>query len=159
MRKKAREKATFMGKFATKSFFKLSLDSHVPAIKTFNDQHYLESGIIYFQLVEVTLRLAIYLLTSKQEVSESATERIEKERSFYRLILFLDLIKPDNGLSERLMDFNKHRNSFMHNLFFRKSADSLEEDLKAFCLEGMDLFDRLLILVNSRKRLDKEVVK
>ena len=159
MRKKAREKATFMGKFATERFFGLSMDLHLSAIEAFNDQHYLESGIIYFQLVEVSLRLAIHHLARKQKASESAIERIEKEQSFYQLILFLDLMKPDNGLSGKLIDFNKHRNSFMHNLLFQKSADSLKEDLKTFCLEGKDLFDCLLILVTSRRRLDKEVLK
>lgn len=153
------KKATFMGKFATESFIKLSMDLHGSAIKAFNDQHYLESGIIYFQLVEVTLRLVIHLLARKHEASESAIERIEKEQGFYQLILFLDLIKPDNGVSGRLVDFNKHRNSFIHNLFFRKSTDSLGEDLKAFCLEGKDLLDRLLILVTSKRRLGKQAVK
>jgi len=136
-------KATFMDNFMTENFFKLSFDLHIAAIDAFEDQHYLESGVIYFQLVEVALRVAIHFLARKQKASESAIERIEKEQSFYQLILFLDLIKPDNGLSEKLMDFNKHRNSFMHSLFFRKSPDSLEEDLKAFCLEGKDLFDEL----------------
>jgi hypothetical protein len=148
MGKKAKEKETFMGKFSTESFLKSSLHLHLSAINSFNDQHYLESGIIYFQLVEITLRLVIHLFATKQEVSRSATESIEEEQRFYQLILFFDLIKPDNGISGRLMDFNKQRNSFMHKLFIRKSADSLEEDLKAFCLEGKDLFDRLSKMVN-----------
>ena len=51
--------------------FKTSIYLHGAAIKAFDNGHYLESAIIYFQLVEFSLRLAIHLLSIRMGLSES----------------------------------------------------------------------------------------
>jgi hypothetical protein len=155
MVKKRRQK--FMDKFLDEDFIRLSADLHGAAIRAFNNQHYLESGVIYHQLVEIVIRLAIHLLAIRAGLSESVIRRMEKEQSFYQLILFLDLIKPNNSLSGRLQNFNKHRNDFMHNLFSFNSIKSLETVFRTFCLEGKDLTHHLLNLVNLQEddRIEK----
>ncbi len=132
--------------------FKTSIYLHGAAIKAFDNGHYLESAIIYFQLVEFSLRLAIHLLSIRMGLSESVMKRMEDEQSFYRLVLYLDLIKPDNNLSKRLLDFNGLRNDFMHELFYSfKSFDSLKKNLIEFCLEGKELTHHLLVMIGLRE--------
>ena len=64
----------------------------------------------------------------------------DDERSFSRLVLYLDLIKPDNGLSEKLLDLNKQRNTIVHRLFYEfESFDSLRDQLEEFCRKGVRL--------------------
>jgi len=120
-------------------------------IRAFQKGHYLESAIIYFQTVEFCLRLVIHLLAMRAGVSESPTKIVEDEQSFYRLVLYLDLLKPGNILSQRLLKFNKHRNEFIHGLYYAELSEAYENKLKSFCLEGKDLIHRLLTEIGLRE--------
>ena len=80
--------------------------------------HYLQSAIIIFQTVEHLLRIAIRGYGKGHGISEDSLKKAaDEEISFYRLVLHLDLIYPENGLSRRLLQFNKERNRIIHSLF------------------------------------------
>jgi hypothetical protein len=121
------------------------------ATRAFENGHYLESAIINFQTVEFCLRLVIHLLAVRAGISESPMKRLEDEQSFFRLVLYFDLLKPGNILSQRLIKFNNDRNDFMHKLYYSESVKSLETDLRKFCSEGGDLIHRLLVDIGLRE--------
>lgn len=106
---------------------------------------YLPAAIYIFQMLEGTLRMHINWLAREKNVSEENIKRIsEDEIVFPRLVLYFDVLRPDNGLSERLLNLNKKRNSIIHRLFFDfESLDSLKEFLEGFCQEGIELYKLL----------------
>ena len=122
--------------------------------KTFNGGEYLGSAVMQFQEVEWLLRLCIGALMPP-DCPESIIKRVlEEEDRFIRLINYFDLLKPDNGFSDRLFDFNKRRNNIIHKLFYAfESYDTLQDELKIFCEDGFKLFEDLsnfLALFNSK---------
>jgi len=128
--------------------------------------HYLESAIIIFQRLEILLRIILFSSAVKKRFSDFVLKRVEDEKNFFQLVLYLDFVEPDNNLSERLLKLNDKRNSIMHRLFQSfESYDSVKNDLKEFCLEGLVLNNRLskildrknvIRLVNTKKRTLKE---
>ena len=111
------------------------------SLDAFKDQHYLESSIIIFQTIEFLLRLAIKGYGRPHGVSDENIKKCsDDEISFSQLVLYLDLIKPENGLGEKLLDLNKERNAIVHRLFYEfDSFDSLQDQVKEFCLKGVRL--------------------
>ena len=81
----------------------------------------------------------------RQGVEEENIKKCsDDERSFSRLVLYLDLIEPRNGLSKKLLDLNRKRNLIVHRLFYAfDSYESLGDEVKAFCLEGAKLNEEL----------------
>lgn len=112
--------------------------------KTFSDGKYLGSSVIQFQKVDWLLRLCIAALMPP-DCSEKIIRRVlEEEDRFIRLINYFDLLKPDNGLSERLLDFNNRRNGIVHKLFYAfESYDALQDEIKKFCEDGFKLYEDL----------------
>jgi hypothetical protein len=115
--------------------------------KTFGGGEYLGSAIIQFQKVDWLLRIniAVSIVLINPESSESVIRRVvEEEDRFIRLVNYFDLLKPDNGLSQRLLEFNRRRNAIVHRLLYEfESFEDLQEELKKFCEEGFFLFDSL----------------
>jgi hypothetical protein len=141
MKKKTKK---FAGRITNGSLVERSEYLRKLADSAFNNKHYLESSIIYFQTVEFSLRLVIHLLSIRNGLSRRPMDEIEKERNFPHLVLYLDLLKPGNIFSQRLLRFNNSRNNFMHKLYFAESVEFLETGLKNFCIEGKDLIHHLL---------------
>lgn len=112
--------------------------------KTFSGGEYLGSAVIQFQKVDWLLRLCIGALIPP-DCPESIVKRVlEKEDRFIRLINYFDLLKPDNGFSNRLLDFNNRRNDIVHKLLYAfESYDTLQDELKIFCEDGFKLFEDL----------------
>ncbi len=125
--------------------FNIIDDLKQASLDAFGNQHYLESAIIIFQTIEFLLRMAVKGSGRGHGVSEENIKTCsDDERSFSRLVLYLDLIKPDNGLSEKLLDLNKQRNSIVHRLFYEfDSFDSLKDQVEEFCLKGARLNEEL----------------
>jgi hypothetical protein len=119
--------------------------------KAFNEKHYHESAVIYFQTLEFSLRLVVHFLGLRAGLSKSALERMEIERSFYHLILYFDLLDPGNSLSERLLKFINQRNDLIHKLYFSETNKLLEAYLIDFCLEAKDLIQNLIKEIAPRK--------
>jgi hypothetical protein len=118
---------------------------------SFDRQEYLASVLIYFQMVEGLLRHQISYFAFVNRVDEKAILKAsEDEQSFPRLVLYLDLVKPDNGLSKRLKDFGKKRNKIVHNLL-TFDLNSMKQDLRDFSIEGVRLYRNLLHLDVNKK--------
>lgn len=114
--------------------------------RTFGGGEYLGSAIIQFQKVDWLLRvnIAVLIVLINPESSESVIRRVvEEEDRFIRLVNYFDLLKPDNGLSQRLLEFNRRRNAIIHRLFEFKSFEDLQEELKRFSEEGFSLSNSL----------------
>ena len=116
-------------------------------VKAYRDKHYIESAIIGFQLVEVFLRLVIYLYAIKNASPKDIIERLEDEQRFFKLVIFLGLVKPDNELCHRLFKFNEKRNKIVHQLYYVESLTTSEITLKDFCKESMALIESFKKLV------------
>jgi hypothetical protein len=118
------------------------------ADEAFKSGHYLESAIINFQLVEFFLRLVIKIFAEKNQSAGSIVEKLKKEQRFFNLVIFLGLAKPDNGISERLFDFNATRNKVVHRIFNDfESIKSLKHELIAFHAESLELIEALRLLI------------
>jgi len=119
------------------------------AYETYKKGHYIESALINFQLVEIQLRLITHIFAKRIGLTDSTYKKIvEKEDRFFLLINYLDLLKPDNGLSDRLRKLNKERNDFVHGLLFtHQSLVTLNKSLKKFCDESVNLISDLFKLV------------
>ncbi|MBN1380679.1 MAG: hypothetical protein JXA41_03280 [Deltaproteobacteria bacterium] len=126
-----------------------SLELQSRAIESIKAGHYLEASIIIFQLVEIFLRIGIRGFGAKVGVKDSTlTKCAEEEISFSRLTRYLDLILPNNDISEELRELNAERNRIMHKLFFEfTDVNTLNERLKAFCLQGVELQNKLKLLL------------
>jgi hypothetical protein len=123
---------------------------HSIAYKAYRTGHYIESAIIDFQLVEIQLRIIIFLLAQRIGLSDSTYEMVEKEDRFFLLVIYLDLLKPDNGLSDRLRKLNKDRKDFVHGLLFIcLPSATLNKKLKKFSEEAIDLIGDLGELVEE----------
>ena len=113
---------------------------------SFDRQEYLASALIYFQMVEGLLRFQISHFAFVNRVDEKAILKAsEDEQSFSRLVLYLDLIKPDNGLSKRLQDFGKKRNKIVHKLL-TFDLNSMKQGLRDFSIEAVKLYRDVLHL-------------
>lgn len=116
------------------------LQVHNVAAEAFKNGHYLESVLIYFQAVELQLRLVLIVLCENARLQKI----IDDEDRFFRLINYLDLLKPDNNLSERLRKFNSTRNKVVHNLIFSfVSTGDLNKKLKSLSVEALALIKSL----------------
>ncbi len=126
-----------------------TLELQARALEALKAGHHLEASIIIFQLVEIFLRIAIRGFGAGSGVCDSTlTKCAEEEISFYRLTLYLDLILPANEVSEELRGLSRERNRIMHKLFFEfTEISSLNEVLKAFCLKGVNLQNKLRSLL------------
>jgi hypothetical protein len=120
------------------------------ADEAFENGHYLESAIIVFQLVEYFLRLTIHILAKQKNCSEKILEKTRLERSFFKLVIFLGLVKSDNGISERLFNLNNRRNQFMHKLFEQESVESIKTDLIDFYKESLESIEGLKSLIPKK---------
>jgi hypothetical protein len=120
---------------------KMSGHLWMAALEAFQNEKYLESAVIYFQMLDATLRYTIFILGKNKGLRSGVITRLaEHEDRFVRLVNYFDLLKPDNGLSSRLLDINKRRNKIIHRLLFSfESLDSLRKELKNFCKEGFEL--------------------
>jgi hypothetical protein len=113
---------------------------------SFDRQEYLAPALIYFQMVEGLLRYQMSYFAFVNRVDEKAILKAsEDEQSFPRLVIYLDLVKPDNGLSKRLQDFGKKRNKIVHELL-TFDLNSMKQDLRDFSTEGVKLYGDLLHL-------------
>lgn len=126
-----------------------TLELQARALESLKAGHHLEASIIIFQIVEIFLRISIRGFGAKVGVCDTTlTKCAEEEISFSRLTRHLDLILPTNDVSEELRNLNKERNRIMHKLFFEfTDVNSLDEALKAFCLKGVELQNKLKILL------------
>jgi len=108
--------------------------------------HYLQSAIIMFQTVETLLRILVLATAQSRGIMEEVVvETLQTEKSFYKLVFYLNLIDPDNILIPRLYAFNNTRNNVMHGLFDEfEDIKEYEGTLKTFCQEGMKLNNDLL---------------
>ncbi len=113
--------------------------------EAFDKGHYIQSALILFQAIETLLRIVIKTYGQRRGISDLAlTEAADREQSFLRLTLHLDLVYPENAFSESLRQLNRRRNDTMHRLFFEfESRDEMEGKLKEFCLEARLLRDTL----------------
>lgn len=113
--------------------------------EAFEKGHYIQSALILFQAIETLVRIVIKTYGQKKGISDQAlTEAADREQSFLRLTLHLDLVYPENTFTEGLRQLNRWRNDTMHRLFFEfESRDEMEGKLKEFCLEARLLRDTL----------------
>ena len=113
--------------------------------EAFEKGHYIQSALILFQAIETLLRIVIKTCGQRRKISDQAlTEAADREQSFLRLTLHLDLVYPENTFSENLRQLNRRRNDTMHRLFFEfESRLEMEEKLKEFCIEARLLRDTL----------------
>ncbi len=113
--------------------------------EAFEKGHYIQSALIWFQAIETLLRIVIKTCGQRRNISDLAlTEAADREQSFLRLTLHLDLVYPENTFSENLRQLNRRRNETMHRLFFEfESRREMEDKLKEFCLEARLLRDTL----------------
>lgn len=137
-----------MASFANTDIVKSLNDS---ALEAFKKGDYFQSAIINFQRVEILLRLVVHISARNNGSTMDIIEKIENEKHFFNLVIFLGLVKPDNGISRRLFDFSRRRNDFMHNLFYAgKHINSLKKELKNFSYEGVEL-SRILSIMTEVK--------
>src|SRR5881628_237266 len=113
---------------------------------------HLEAGIILFQTVEALLRWAIWYLGQIEGVSTHILNReVEPEQSFARLVLYLDLVCPSNGVSADLRDLKSRRNRLFHRLFTEfESVEDLRDQLRQFCRDCTNLNVALRSLVETK---------
>ena len=111
----------------------------VTAVAAVEKQNYFEASIILFQTVEGLLRIAVKLFAEGHGASKGTLEKCaDNETSFWRLVLHLDMIRPDNGLGAQLLALNAQRNKIMHRLFYDfDSAEQLQQELRSFCKKAM----------------------
>lgn len=142
-----------------KTLFKGASSANIDTVKNLNDSvleafkkgDYFQSAIINFQRVESLLRLAVHIFARNNGSSKDIIEKIENEKSFFNLVIFLGLVKPGNGISKSLFNFNKERNDFMHKLFYvGKPINSLKKDLKGFSIKGAELSRKLSIIIGFK---------
>lgn len=135
------------------------LDINWNIVKDLNDAareasdsgHYLQSAIIVFQRLEILLRIIIFSSAVKKRLSDLVLKQVEHEKNFFQLVLYLDFVEPGNNLSEGLLKLSNKRNSIMHRLFHSfESYDSVKNDLKDFCLEGLVLNNRLSKILDKK---------
>jgi hypothetical protein len=109
------------------------------AVAAVEKQNYFEASIILFQTVEGLLRIAVKLFGEAQGASKRTLEKCaDNETSFWRLVLHLDMIRPDNVLSRQLLALNARRNKIMHRLFYDfDSMEQLQRELRSFCEDAM----------------------
>lgn len=117
------------------------------ADKAFESGHYLESSIIMFQLVEYFQRLVLDCFAKTNRLSEDVIEKLKGERRFFNMVVFLGLVKPNNAISQRLFKFNAKRNDIVHDIFKFKTMESLNDELRAFYEEGLELIEGLRSLI------------
>ncbi len=121
------------------------------AVGAIENQHFFDASIIIFQTVEGLLRIAIKAYGERQGISKANLHKCaENERSFWRLVLHLDMVCPENGLGKRLLALNGKRNKVMHRIFY--DFDSLEHlggETRSFCKEAMELNVALQALLGA----------
>ena len=122
------------------------------AQEAYNRGDRLESSIVLFQIVELSLRWAIWYLGQAQGVRADTIEReIEPDQSIPRLVLYLDLVCPSNSLGADLRDLNSRRNRIMHRLFTEfESVEHLRNQLQRFCRDCTTLNAALGKLVETK---------
>jgi hypothetical protein len=121
------------------------------ADEAFKSGHHLESSIIMFQLVEFFLRLVINIWAKQKRSSEDILEKVESEQSFFKLVIFLGLVKPDNGISQKLFGFNAARNKIVHGLFYKfESVESLKDALVDFHKVSLELIENIGSLIPKK---------
>lgn len=121
------------------------------ADEAFKSGHHLESSIIMFQLVELFLRFVINIWAKQKGSSEDILDKLESEQSFFKLVIFLGLVKPDNGISQKLFGFNATRNKIVHGLFYKfESVESLKDVLVDFHKESLELIEDIGSLIPKK---------
>lgn len=120
------------------------------AEESFRDGHYLESAIILFQLVEYFLRFIIDFFGEINHLDKDILKKIANEQRFFNLVIFLGMVKPDNGVSERLFKLNRTRNEIVHRLFKFKSIEALKDELISFHGECLNLMEKLRSLIPTK---------
>jgi hypothetical protein len=110
------------------------------ALKAHKGGHYLESGIVTFQIIEAYLRIAIITYAKARGMPTSTVKAIDNEQSFHRLVVFYSLLRPKDDISKRLFALNKKRNSLVHKIFIDfKSPKSLKIVLRNFSAEAIEI--------------------
>lgn len=113
--------------------------------EAFEKGHYIQCALILFQAIETLLRVLLKTKGQLAGIPEATlTEAADREPSFLRLTLHLDLLVPDNGFSDDLRRLNRRRNDAMHRLFFEfESRAEMESKLRKFCQEARRLRDAM----------------
>lgn len=79
------------------SIFKMASFTNIEIVKNLNDAaleafkkgDYFQSAIINFQRVEILLRLVVHIFARKNGSPKDVIEKIESEKSFFNLVVFL----------------------------------------------------------------------
>lgn len=118
---------------------------HKASLDAFKHEHYLQSAVILFQTTEFLLRILISGMARGKGVGEKIRKEIsDEEKSFHKLVLYLNLLEPKNALLGRLYSYGKRRNKIIHDLLEGfKTVSQYEKALREFCLEGIRLNDDL----------------
>ena len=114
--------------------------------------HFLQCAVIVFQVTELLFRVHISILIEKKKLLGWIQNKIDDERSLFKLAFYAYLMEPNNGISIRMKNFNERRNSIMHRILDFESVESLNEELKDFCDEGKELIGIL-----SKLSLEKPI--
>lgn len=127
------------------------------SLDAFEHKHYIQSAVIIFQTVEWLLRIMISATARSKDIDKDIQKKIaEKETSFDRLVLYLNLLDPANELLEKLRSFNKTRNNIMHKLFLKfEDTAEYEKTLQDFCMEGVHLNKQLRKMMGVSQRKEK----
>jgi HEPN domain-containing protein len=71
---------------------KMSFDLHSTAAAALNNGHYFEAAIIYFQLVELQLRLTLFLLGTRASLSKSVIKKVIENEDKFKVDPFVKTI-------------------------------------------------------------------
>ena len=132
----------------------LIIELNEAANTAYGAEHYIESAAIYFQLVEVCLRVAISYMALKAGFDSSKTEKLMREDDrFSRLADYFHFFHANENFYKRLKEFNTKRNKIFHDLFFKfESREALTKELKEFIKEAGELFKGLGKICEVEKR-------
>ena len=142
-----------MSKFREKIHVNTELIEHIKerSIAALQDEAYIETAVIMFQINEQLLRICIEALATKHGVSEKKVDECAWiEISIPNLLKYLDLLDPDNQISDKFATYNKARNKIMHKLFHSfTSIEEYQERLKEFCRKSIAIHDELMDFVRK----------
>ncbi|MEW6375378.1 MAG: hypothetical protein AB1502_06275 [Thermodesulfobacteriota bacterium] len=132
----------------------LIIELNEAANTAYGAEHYIESAAIYFQLVEVCLRVTISYMGLKAGFDSSKTEKLMREDDrFSRLVEYFHFFHANENFYKRLKEFNRKRNKIFHDLFLRfESREALTKELKEFIEEARELFIGLGKICGVEKR-------
>ena len=122
----------------------------MPELDSIQHGQYLYSTSSIFSIMETLLRIAIRTLGKRRGVNAASLKQAaDQEQQFNQLVLYFDLIYPQNGLREKLIKFNQDRNMMTHQILHEtKESENLQLEVNAFCRRGVWLNNQLRKLLN-----------